>query len=99
FDAPVVTQTWFFMSVIFVLGVAHAGVRVGRKTQLVDMAGGDRRAEYVALSNTIIGIMLLGVGALSAALMAVSLVATILALAVLALAGAAMSLMLPEAQR
>lgn len=94
----VLDATWFYMLVIFILGIGHAGVRVGRKTQLVDMAGGERRAEYVALSNTIIGVMLLVAGAGSAALMAFSLVAAIVALAILALAGAGLSLMLPDAQ-
>lgn len=96
---PLLEDTWFYMLVIFILGVAHAGVRVGRKTQLVDMAGGNRRAEYVALSNTIIGVVLLVAGAGSAALMGFSLVAAIVALSLLALLGAALSLMLPEAQR
>lgn len=97
-DLALLDDTWFYMLVIFILGVAHAGVRVGRKTQLIDMAGSDRRAEYVALSNTIIGVMLLVAGAVAAALMAFSLAAAIITLALLALAGAALSLMLPEAQ-
>ncbi|GIK96016.1 MAG: MFS transporter [Alphaproteobacteria bacterium] len=97
-ELALLDDIWFYMLIIFVVGVAHAGVRVGRKTQLVDMAGGDRRAEYVALSNTIIGVMLLGAGAVSAGLMAVSLTAAILVLSVLALAGAALSLSLPEVQ-
>lgn len=92
-------EMWLFFVTVFLLGIAHAGVRIGRKTQLVDMAGGERRAEYVALSNTVIGVMLLIAGGLSAALMAVSLVATIVVLAALALAAAAMTLRLSEVQR
>ena len=92
-------QVWLHAVVIFVLGIAHGGVRIGRKTQLVDMAGSDRRAAYVALSNTVIGGMLLLAGALSAALMSISLTASILALAVLALAAAGATLRLSEAHR
>ena len=44
------------------LTVLHAGVRLGRKIYLVDMASGDNRAAYVALSNTVIGIAMLGAG-------------------------------------
>ncbi|NNF17367.1 MAG: MFS transporter [Gammaproteobacteria bacterium] len=54
FDATV-----FFALVYFMLATIHAGVRVGRKTYLVDMATTQNRATYVALSNTIIGILLL----------------------------------------
>jgi sugar phosphate permease len=44
---------------IFLVALAHAGMRIGRKTYIVDLAGSDRRAGYVALSNTLIGIVLL----------------------------------------
>lgn len=36
----------------FVIGIAHAGIRIGRKTYLVDMATAQTRATYVAVSNT-----------------------------------------------
>ncbi|TGD73018.1 MFS transporter permease [Mangrovimicrobium sediminis] len=49
---------------LFVAAVAHHGARVGRKTYLVDMADGDNRAEYTAVSNSIMGIFLLAGGAL-----------------------------------
>ncbi|MFP5412415.1 MAG: hypothetical protein ACLGHB_05525 [Gammaproteobacteria bacterium] len=48
------------------LGIAHAGVRLGRKTCLVAMAGSNRRTDYVAVSNSVIGAMLLAVGVLGA---------------------------------
>lgn len=44
---------------LFTLMIAHQGVRLGRSTHLVDMANEDTRAAYTALSNTIIGIVLL----------------------------------------
>lgn len=47
--------------VFFLITLAHGAVRLGRKVYLVDMANNDNRAQYVAVSNTVIGIaMLLG---------------------------------------
>ena len=83
---------------VFVLGVAHAGVRIGRKTHLVDMAGGDRRTSYVAVSNTAIGIALLAVGAVVGIVMTWSAVAALALLAALSLAGVAVTLRLAEVQ-
>ena len=51
------------MAVIFlILNVMHGGVRLGRKVYLVDMATGENRAAYVAVSNTVIGILMLAGG-------------------------------------
>ena len=48
---------------IFVLMIAYQGVRLGRSTHLVDMATARTRAAYTALSNTIIGtVLILGGG-------------------------------------
>lgn len=44
---------------IFLAAVAHHGARVGRKTYLVDMANQDNRAQLTAVSNTVIGVLLL----------------------------------------
>ena len=88
----------FYAAILFVLGVAHAGVRIGRKTHVVDLAGGDRKAEYVALSNTVIGILLLGTGALTGALMGVSITAAIGTLSALALLGAGLAMTMTNVQ-
>lgn len=48
---------------LFLLMIAYQGVRLGRSTHVVDMADADRRAAYTALSNTIIGGLLLAGGA------------------------------------
>lgn len=45
--------------IFFMLNVMHSGVRLGRKVYLVDLATGGNRAAYVAVSNTVIGIMML----------------------------------------
>src|SRR5690606_29020028 len=44
---------------IFAAAVAHPGARVGRKTYLVDMATQENRAQFTAVSNTVIGLVLL----------------------------------------
>lgn len=48
--------------VLFVLMVAYQGVRIGRATHLVNIAGEHTRTGYTALSNTIIGVALLCTG-------------------------------------
>lgn len=44
---------------LFLLMVAYQGVRLGRATHLVDMAPGDKRAHYTAVSNAAIGVLML----------------------------------------
>jgi uncharacterized membrane protein len=39
--------------------VAYQGVRIGRATHVVDMSSAEDRAAYVALSNTMVGVLLL----------------------------------------
>jgi hypothetical protein len=56
--------TWAIPALYFVLSIAHSGVRVGRKTYVVDLASGNRRTDYVSVSNSVIGVMLLLVGSL-----------------------------------
>jgi hypothetical protein len=46
-------------AVFLLLNVMHGGVRLGRKVYLVDMASGENRAAYVAVSNTVIGVLML----------------------------------------
>lgn len=56
---PSVTR-WLLPLLLLVLMIAYQGVRLGRSTHLVDMATADTRAAYTALSNTIIGVVLIG---------------------------------------
>jgi len=53
---------WVMPVLLFVLVVAYQGVRLGRSTHIVDMANEDTRAAYTALSNTVIGALLLAGG-------------------------------------
>ncbi|HNP65106.1 MAG TPA: MFS transporter permease, partial [Woeseiaceae bacterium] len=47
---------------LFVLMIAHQGVRLGRSVHVVDMADHDNRATYTALSNSVVGLILLAGG-------------------------------------
>lgn len=89
---------WTYPLLFFVLGIAHAGVRLGRKTYIVDMAGGNRRTDYVAVSNTVIGVILLAMGAVAALASLTSAAMVILLFSVLGLIGAAIGKTLPEVQ-
>ena len=89
---------WFFPAFFFGLGVAHAGVRAGRKTYVVDLAGGVKRTDYVAVSNTVIGLVLLLVGGLTSAVSFLAAEELILGLSVLGLAGAGLAVKLPEVE-
>jgi len=51
-----------FAIIFLLLNVMHGGVRLGRKVYLVDMASAETRAAYVAVSNTVIGCMMLAGG-------------------------------------
>ncbi len=88
----------FYAAVLFVLGLAHSGVRIGRKTHVVDLASGDRKAEYVALGNTIIGLLLIVFGAVLGGIMAFSLLAGVAVLSLMALCGAAAALTMRHVQ-
>ena len=53
---------WFLPLLIFVFMVSYQGVRIARTIHLVNLANEDTRAAYTAISNTIIGIVLLATG-------------------------------------
>lgn len=89
---------WWFPAAYFLLSIAHAGVRLGRKTHLVDMATADNRSSYVAVSNTIIGIMLVVGGALAGAAALLGAGGAIAVLAAVSVLGSLSALRLQEAQ-
>ena len=85
---------------VFVLiGLAEAGVRLGRKTYLVDATPQDERATYTAFSNSTIGIlaMLSGFSGLIAQWFGSSVM--LIVIAVLMLLGFLVCRRLPEAER
>ena len=87
---------WLYPLAYLLLAFLHVGVRVARKTYVVDMASGDRRTEYVAVSNTAIGVLLLVTGAVSGALGQLATEVALTFLAVLGLVGATLARRLPE---
>ena len=89
-------SVWFYPVAFFILSVAHAGVRLGRKTYLVDMAGGNKRTDYTAVSNTVIGFLLLATGGLTALVSMISEVAVIIVLGLMGLAGMLSAIHLKE---
>ena len=80
----------------FVLGIAHNGVRVVRKTYLADFAEGNKRTTYVAVSNTAIGVILLVLGGISSLLAIWSVAGAIIFFSLMGFAGAVWGTRLPK---
>lgn len=59
FNLNILTSELGLAGVFLLLNIMHGGVRLGRKVYLVDMASGENRAAFVAVSNTVIGILML----------------------------------------
>jgi MFS family permease len=94
-----VATNWFVPIAYFSLSVAHGGVRVGRKTYVVDLADGNRRTDYVTVSNTVIGVVLLLTGSIGALAGAFGTSGVIFIFSVMGFAGAMLASTLPEVQR
>lgn len=93
------TIFWLLPGCYFVLSIAHEGVRIGRKTYLVDMAEGDRRTDYVAVSNTVIGVILLFAGLSGTLTTWLGIPSIILAFSALGMLGVILAHWLPEVQQ
>ncbi|MBT8083274.1 MAG: MFS transporter [Gammaproteobacteria bacterium] len=89
---------WFLPLAYFALSIAHSGVRVGRKTYVVDLATGNKRTDYVAISNTVIGVMLLLVGGVGALSPLIGNHGVIALLSFMGMVGAVLGIWLPETQ-
>ena len=99
FDGGAAWGTVVLVTGYFLLTLLHTGVRVGRKTYVVDMAEGDLRTVYVAVSNTAMGVILLIVGGISTLLALAGVVWALLFLAGLGILGAWWGWRLPEVSR
>ena len=84
-------------AILFGLMIAYNGVRQGRSTYLVDMSPEDARARYAAVSNTVIGVVLLASGLFGALASTAGAVWTVALFAVMSLAGAVAAWSMPEA--
>ncbi len=85
-----------FVGAYFMVTLVHTGVRMGRKTYVVDMAQGDQRTEYVAVSNSAMGVILLLTGGVSAGLATLGVDWALGFLAVLGIVGVVGAIRLPE---
>ncbi len=92
-------SAWLYPLFFFLLAITHSGVRLGRKTYIVDLAGGNKRTDYVAVSNTVIGVVLLLTGSVGALTTVMPTTGIILILAAMGLAGAWLSSRLPETRQ
>ena len=93
-DAAWAGSAAFYAACVFVLALAHEGVRLGRSTYLVDMADERNRAGYTAVSNTVIGALLLIAGGLTGALYQIGPLPVLGVLTALALGAAGLALRL-----
>src|SRR5690606_18906846 len=97
---PSVRESWWVYPVTYLLlALIHTGVRVARKTYVVDMAEGDQRTEYVAVSNTAMGLILLMAGAVSGGLALLGEEVALVFLGILGLAGVVVSRPLPDVSK
>jgi MFS family permease len=62
---------WLFPFCYMLLIIAHDGVRVGRKTFLINLGSGNKRTDYVSISNSLIGFFLILMGGLVSLLQSV----------------------------
>ncbi len=93
-----VSALWIYGSLFFLIGLAHTGIRIGRKTYLVDHADNDNRARLVAVSNTLMGLVILTSGSFGLLAGAVGEQVVILVFAVLGILGSVMAFRLPEVE-
>nr|WP_320115648.1 MFS transporter [uncultured Desulfuromonas sp.] len=89
---------WFLPGCYFLLSIAHQGVRIGRKTYVVNLGKGNQRTDYVAVSNTLIGVILLLLGFTGALTSFIGLSTLILLLSLMGGAGMLMARCLPDVE-
>lgn len=94
--AEVRESNWLYSGAYFLLALVHTGVRVGRKTYVIDMAEADQVTEYVAVANTAMGVILLATGAVNAALAQLGAEVALAFLAAMGLLGVFIGRSLPE---
>lgn len=93
------TAVWAMPATLFVLMLAYHGVRQARSTYLVDLSPEDQRSTYAAVSNTVIGLLLLGSGILGGGAALIGAQATLVLFALMAVAGSLCAIGLPEVEK
>ncbi len=90
--------SWIAPIAFFILAMAHSGVRIGRKTYVLDLAGGSRRTDYVSVGNTVIGAVLLASGMLGTLSTFLSASGMLLVLSLFGFLGVILGRRLPEVE-
>lgn len=85
-------EIWIWPLLFFLINLGYAGVRIGRKTYVVDVSGDENRIDYVSASNTLIALMLLALGGVGAAIQSVGTVWALAFFSVLSLLGSVLAL-------
>lgn len=88
-----------YSPVFLLIGFAEAGVRVGRKTYLVDAAPENERPLYVAMSNTVVGAFTILAGGLGFIADTFGLVTLLTIFILLAASGSISAIILPTADK
>lgn len=91
-----VASLWPWVVLYFLLALIHTGARVGRSTYVVELGDRGARTSYVAVSNTVMGVLLLAVGGVTSLLALLGTEVALVALALVGALGVPMSLRLPE---
>lgn len=90
-------NVWTWPSLFFLLSLGYSGVRIGRKTYVVDVAEGDTRTDYVSVSNTLIALLILIMGAMGSLFQMMSPAAALAFFSALCLLGGLFSYTLRDA--
>lgn len=90
------TVTLLYPATYLLLAIAHTGSRIGRKTYVVDLGEGNTRTDYIAVSNTAMGLILLLTGAVTAGVATFGEEVALLLLAGLGVLGVIVAASLPE---
>ncbi|WP_052668297.1 hypothetical protein [Nitriliruptor alkaliphilus] len=90
------TLTLLYPATYLLLAIAHTGSRIGRKTYVVDLGEGNTRTDYIAVSNTAMGLILLLAGAVTAGAATFGEEVALLLLAGLGALGIVVAATLPE---
>jgi hypothetical protein len=93
---PIADLALLYPATYLLLAIAHTGSRIGRKTYVVDLAEGNKRTDYIAVSNTAMGLILLVAGGATAAAASLGPEAALLLLAGLGVLGVLVAASLPE---
>ena len=94
----ILNTQWYLPTAFFILSIAHSGVRIGRSTYVVNLATGNKRTDYVSISNSVIGVLLLLVGLIGTLTPLMGINGVIGILSLMALIGALLGTRMPQVE-